>query len=64
MGSSAPQALAERKWWRGYHALDGSRREGEFPANYVEVVQEEPSHGASVHAAGAAVAEGDRKSVV
>jgi hypothetical protein len=32
------EALAEKKWWVGYHENDPQKRKGEFPANYVQVV--------------------------
>ena len=33
------EALAEKKWWVGYHENDPQRRAGEFPSNYVRVLQ-------------------------
>jgi hypothetical protein len=37
------EALAEKKWWVGYQENDVQRRMGEFPSNYVRVLQATPT---------------------
>lgn len=37
------EALAEKKWWVGYQENDLQRRIGEFPSNYVRVLQAAPA---------------------
>jgi hypothetical protein len=37
------EALAEKKWWVGYHESDPQRRLGEFPSNYVRVLPAAPA---------------------
>lgn len=37
------EALAEKKWWVGYQENDPQRHAGEFPSNYVRVLQAAPA---------------------